>query len=67
MLHVYLALRPDNLWITRSMLLGWITKEEYLAHHNPERWRVSKNGAHPQPRREEAVAAGSSSSSSPRD
>lgn len=62
MLHVYLALRPENLWITRSMLLGWITKDEYLTHHNPARWRLSKNGARAEPRREEAVAAGSSAS-----
>jgi cytochrome b subunit of formate dehydrogenase len=67
MLHLYLAFRPDNLWITRSMLLGWITKDEYLTHHSPERWRLSKNGAAQQPKREEAVAAGSSSSHASRD
>ena len=36
--HVYFALRPEKWWITKSMLLGWITKREYLEHHDPERW-----------------------------
>jgi cytochrome b subunit of formate dehydrogenase len=38
--HIYFALRPEKLWITRSMLLGWITRREYLTHHEPERWKV---------------------------
>jgi len=61
MLHLYLAFRPDNLWITRSMFKGWITRDEYLGHHNPSRWKLSKNGTPTPPRREEAVPAGSSS------
>jgi len=36
--HVYFALRPEKWWITRSMLLGWITRREYLEHHDPEEW-----------------------------
>ena len=36
--HVYFALRPDKLWMTRSMILGWITRGEYLRHHDPARW-----------------------------
>jgi cytochrome b subunit of formate dehydrogenase len=64
MLHLYLAFRPDNLWITRSMIKGWITRDEYLEHHHPDRWKLSKNGDRPQPRREEAVTAGSSTPSS---
>ena len=24
--HVYFAVRPDKWWITKSMLLGWITR-----------------------------------------
>lgn len=39
MLHVYFALRPEKLWITRSMILGWISRGEYAAYHGPERWR----------------------------
>jgi cytochrome b subunit of formate dehydrogenase len=38
--HVYFAVRPDKWWITKSMLLGWITRRQYLEHHEPERWRV---------------------------
>jgi hypothetical protein len=25
------------------MLLGWITRRQYLEHHEPERWRVVAN------------------------
>jgi cytochrome b subunit of formate dehydrogenase len=38
--HVYFAVRPDKWWITRSMLLGWITRREYLEHHDPQRWSL---------------------------
>ena len=38
MLHVYFALRPEKRLYLRSMLLGWITREEYTDHHNPDRW-----------------------------
>ena len=38
--HVYFAVRPEKWWITRSMILGWITRREYLEHHDPERWGV---------------------------
>jgi formate dehydrogenase gamma subunit len=38
--HIYFALRPEKLWITRSMLLGYITRREYLQHHDPERWKT---------------------------
>jgi cytochrome b subunit of formate dehydrogenase len=38
--HVYFAVRPEKWWITKSMLLGWITRRQYLEHHEPERWRV---------------------------
>jgi|SRR5688572_20623132 len=38
MAHVYFAVRPEKWWITRSMLLGWITRRQYLEHHDPERW-----------------------------
>ncbi len=36
--HVYFAVRPEKWWITRSMLLGWITRRQYLEHHEPDRW-----------------------------
>jgi formate dehydrogenase subunit gamma len=40
MIHIYFALRPEKLWITRSMITGWITRKEYLAHHDPARWQT---------------------------
>lgn len=38
--HVYFAVRPEKWWITRSMIFGWVTRREYLAHHEPSRWKV---------------------------
>lgn len=38
MMHVYFAIRPEKRLYLRSMFLGWITREEYLSHHDPERW-----------------------------
>jgi cytochrome b subunit of formate dehydrogenase len=38
--HVYFAVRPEKWWITKSMIFGWITRRQYLEHHEPERWRV---------------------------
>ncbi len=40
LVHIYFALRPDKLWNTRAMILGWITRSEYLAHYDPKRWRA---------------------------
>jgi cytochrome b subunit of formate dehydrogenase len=37
-LHVYFALRPEKLFYTRSMIKGWISKEEMTANHDPQRW-----------------------------
>jgi cytochrome b subunit of formate dehydrogenase len=36
--HVYFAMRPEKWWITKSMVLGWITRRQYLEHHDPQRW-----------------------------
>ena len=38
--HVYFAVRPEKRWITRSMVLGWITRRQYLEHHDPDRWVI---------------------------
>jgi len=43
MAHVYFAVRPEKWWITKSMLLGWITRRQYLEHHEPERWPIVAN------------------------
>jgi cytochrome b subunit of formate dehydrogenase len=40
MMHVYFALRPEKLKFTRAMLLGWITRQEFDEHHDPQRWQV---------------------------
>jgi cytochrome b subunit of formate dehydrogenase len=38
MIHVYFALRPEKLVITKSMIVGTLDQEHYLAHHDPNRW-----------------------------
>ena len=41
--HVYFALRPDHWWLTKAMIFGWITRRQYLEHHDPSRWRVTRD------------------------
>jgi cytochrome b subunit of formate dehydrogenase len=41
--HVYFAVRPEKWWITKSMIVGWITRRQYLEHHDPDRWVVGQN------------------------
>jgi cytochrome b subunit of formate dehydrogenase len=36
--HIYFAIRPEKLFITKSMIFGWITRDQYLEHHDPSRW-----------------------------
>ena len=43
--HVYFAVRPEKWWITKSMILGWITRRQYLEHHEPSRWPVGSGSA----------------------
>lgn len=45
MAHIYFALRPEKLVITRSMIVGTLDREHYLEHHDPARWgpEVSKS------------------------
>jgi cytochrome b subunit of formate dehydrogenase len=38
--HVYFAIRPEKLWITRGMVFGDISRQEFLEHHDPQRWIV---------------------------
>ena len=49
--HVYFAVRPEKWWITKSMLLGWITRRQYLEHHDPHRWAVESIAAKAEPQR----------------
>jgi len=43
-IHVYFALRPDEWYLLRSMLRGWITRKEYQDHHDPRRWTAKDEG-----------------------
>ena len=36
--HVYFALRPDKFDITKSMVFGGMSREHYVANHDPQRW-----------------------------
>ena len=40
MVHVYFAVRPEKLVITKSMIYGTLDREHYLEHHDPSRWAV---------------------------
>ena len=38
MVHVYFAIRPEKLEITKSMIFGSMSRNHYLEHHDPQRW-----------------------------
>jgi thiosulfate reductase cytochrome b subunit len=38
--HVYFAVRPEKWWITKSMIFGWISRRNYVEHHDTQRWNV---------------------------
>src|SRR5207253_6642286 len=40
MVHVYFAIRPEKLDITKSMIFGSMRREFYLREHDPERWGI---------------------------
>jgi len=42
MMHIYFALRPEKLKFTRAMIRGWITRQEFDEHHDPQRWQVDR-------------------------
>lgn len=39
--HIYFAILPEKRGMTRSMIKGWITRDEFAEHHDPQRWKVS--------------------------
>ncbi|NNF13659.1 MAG: cytochrome b/b6 domain-containing protein [Gemmatimonadetes bacterium] len=39
--HIYFAIRPEKRWITWSMIRGWIDREHYVQHFDPEKWKVT--------------------------
>jgi cytochrome b subunit of formate dehydrogenase len=38
--HVYFAVRPEKLEITKSMIFGSMKREFYLDHYDPRRWTI---------------------------
>jgi len=38
--HIYMAIRPEKLFITKSMITGTMSRDGYLEHYDPERWHV---------------------------
>ncbi len=42
--HIYFALRPEKLWITKAMIFGTISRREYLEYHDPDRWVAEGKG-----------------------
>jgi cytochrome b subunit of formate dehydrogenase len=40
--HIYFAIRPEKLFLTKAMIFGWITREQYLEHHDPGRWPINE-------------------------
>ena len=38
--HVICGARPKTWWLTKSMIVGWLTRREYLEHHEPARWPI---------------------------
>jgi len=45
MVHVYFAIRPEKLVITKSMIVGTLDRQHYLEHHDPERWVVASGSS----------------------
>ena len=41
--HIYFAVRPDKLWMTKSMIFGSVSRADYLSHHDPEKWVVTED------------------------
>ena len=37
-LHIYFSLRPEKRFYTRSMIKGWISRDEHTANHVSELW-----------------------------
>jgi cytochrome b subunit of formate dehydrogenase len=53
--HIYMAIRPEKFFITKSMIFGWMSREQYLEHHDPSRWPVAEQV--PTPARPESKKA----------
>jgi len=40
-IHVYFGLRSEKRPITKSMIVGWMSRDFVLKEHDPERWVVT--------------------------
>ena len=40
LVHIYMAVRPEKLAITNSMIVGSMSREFYLQEHDPHRWVI---------------------------
>jgi cytochrome b subunit of formate dehydrogenase len=40
LVHVYFAIRPEKLEITKSMISGSMSRDFYLKEHDPDRWVI---------------------------
>ena len=54
--HIYMAVRPEKLPITKSMLFGYMDREHYLDHHDPARWPLQDDGRSAAPESKKATA-----------
>jgi cytochrome b subunit of formate dehydrogenase len=52
--HIYFAIRPEKFPITKSMILGWMSRDFYLEEHDPQRWIVNRSVASPNSAQTEA-------------
>jgi len=44
-MHVYMGVRPEKFPITKSMILGWMSRDFYLEEHDTGRWAVGSKTA----------------------
>jgi len=40
--HIYFAIRPEKWYLTKSMLLGWISRTDFEQHHDAELWLTER-------------------------
>jgi len=55
--HIYFAIRPEKLFITKSMIVGWITREQYLEHYDQQRWPIPEEAPEDVPAKPKSVPA----------
>jgi thiosulfate reductase cytochrome b subunit len=48
-MHIYFAIRPEKFFLTKSMIFGWISREKYLGHYDPERWPIEEGAPEARP------------------